>query len=194
MVLGFCGVLSAEYQTDSEAKDFKEAPSWLKDAVLLGDADAWEPGRWPSNSEEDILEVQATLTSGQGGKFELPVIGERVGVCDDDWYDDKSKEVDENSSRLFLPVHVACLRIAKEVIKTRSRQWNIDEFRINNGVTSMRRLWEVLQARFVAMKCTQLFWYIPYIFGPHQYHIDGSISLFDWETSTWSFNRVIPSL
>ena len=123
--------------------------------------------RWPSESKDDVLEIRAILTSGESGKFELLDSGERVGVCDHDGYNDERKETDHNNSLLFLPAHVACLHVAKEVIRTRLKLQNINEYIVDLAVTSMRRLWEVLQARFMAMKCTQLFWYIPYIFGSH---------------------------
>jgi hypothetical protein len=133
--------------------------------------------------------MQATLISWQGRSFELQGNGEYVEVCEDDWCNDEPKDVnwDDESmkpSLLFLPVHEACLHVAKQVIRSRSRHLNADEYSGDLMATSMSRLWNILQTRFEATKRSKLSWYIPYVFGPHNYYMKGSIDLYDWETNS----------
>ena len=173
-----------------------DVPPWLKKAVLLGNAEVWPNGRWHADTEDGILEMRATLTRGGGKSFQVDS-GEYVEVCEDDWHNDGRKDInwDESveSSFLFLPVHEACLCIAKRVMWTRSRHLDVNAYNGFLKVTSMSQLWKILRARFETTKRSTLFWYSPYVFGPHNYYIKGSIDLYDWEKNSVEEKEVRPS-
>jgi hypothetical protein len=81
---------------------------------------------------------------------------------------------------LFLPVHQACLQIAKHVIQVRSVNPAVDHSHAK--VTSMRRLWEVLESRYLETDEGVRSWRLPTrLKAPHNYHMPSSLGGVRWK-------------
>ena len=76
-------------------------------------------------------------------------------------------------------MHTRCLEIAKLVIHARSARYATHDSKL--AVTSMPRLWAVLEARYKEAKkgTHQPFCWLP---EPHGYYGTGKYSNLEWET------------
>jgi len=81
---------------------------------------------------------------------------------------------------LLLPVHEACLQIAKHVIRVNTDCHKVDPSCGN--VSSMRRLWEVLESRYLETVEGVRSWKLPArLRAPHNYHMPSPLGGVGWK-------------
>lgn len=81
---------------------------------------------------------------------------------------------------LLLPVHEACLQIAKRVIRVCAANRTVDPSR--GKVTSMRRLWEVLESRYLETVEGVRSRKLPTrLKAPHNYHMPSLLGGVGWK-------------
>jgi hypothetical protein len=132
-------------------------------------------------SADGIFETAAGVAS-LGGKYFVAIkTNEEVSACDPMFAYRQFEGVEfrdyRNPRPIFVPVHDACLQIAKRVIHQRTQKADLENS--HQKVTSMRRLWEVLESRFAATGD------IVYdsrarIRAPFNYHMPRNLGGYDW--------------
>lgn len=148
--------------------------SWLDKVIVLGSRlppSEAEGGTLLSRGQASMPTIFELASEGLGGPFfRILETGQEVTVCEC-WRRRPSKP-------FYCPMHRCCLDIAKTVIQARSASYPTDDF--NLTVTSMPRLWDVLEARYNEAKkgTLQPFCWLP---EPRGYYGTGKYSNMEWE-------------
>jgi hypothetical protein len=182
----FCSINSNGEQAEAAADwlfhgEQRSDGSWISRVTLLSESKAdvfpqklenkylkHEPDLvFQSASQDGIHETAADLNYSQGpGHYVFFSNGESIQV--------------NPNQPLLLPVHKACLQIAKHVIRVRATNWTADP--TCGKVTSMRRLWEVLESRYLetveGIRSRKL---PTRLKAPHNYHMPSLLGGVGWK-------------